>query len=83
MSTGIACRDLLELLSGYIDGALDPGTTAAIDAHIAGCDGCTSVLDEFRRTIALTGELREEQVPPSQRDLLLSAFRGWAAGTAG
>jgi anti-sigma factor RsiW len=80
MSTDIACRELLELISGYLDGALPADTAGAIEAHLAGCDGCTAVLDEFRRTIALTGHLEEEQVTPPQRDLLLQAFRGWVAG---
>jgi hypothetical protein len=38
------------------------------------------VLDEFRRTIALTGQLHEEQVTPVQRDLLLQTFRDWESG---
>ncbi len=79
MSTSIACRDLLELISAYLDGDLPAETAAAIDAHIAGCDGCTTVLEEFRRTIALTGTLTEEQVEPAQRDVLLAAFRDWTA----
>ena len=80
MTTSIACRDLLELLSSFLDGALPPDTTAAIETHLSGCDGCTAVLEEFRRTIALTGQLREEQVTPAQRDLLVQTFRDWSAG---
>jgi len=80
MTTSIACRELLELLSGYLDGALPTDTTVAIESHLAGSDGCASVLEEFRRAIALTGRLREEQVPPAQRDLLLHTFRDWVAG---
>jgi anti-sigma factor RsiW len=77
MTTSIACQELLELLSGYLDDALPAATAAAIDAHLEGCDGCTAVLEEFRTTIALTGQLREEQVTPDQRDLLLRTFRDW------
>ena len=79
MSTDIVCRELLELISGYLDGALPPETAAAIEAHLAGCDGCTLVLEEFRRTIAITGMLREEQITPAQRELLLRTFRDWRA----
>jgi len=80
MTTSIACRELLELISGYLDRALPAETAAAIEEHLADCDGCTSVLDEFRRTIALTGQLREEQVTQAQRDLLLQTFRDWRSG---
>jgi hypothetical protein len=36
------------------------------------------VLDEFRRTIELTGRLRDEDVSPEQRETLRRAFRDWA-----
>lgn len=78
MSTQIACRDLLELISGYLDDALPADVHAAIETHLEGCDGCTMVLEEFRTTIAMTGTLAEEQVTPAQRDTLLAAFRNWA-----
>jgi hypothetical protein len=37
------------------------------------------VLDEFRRTIALTGMLREDDVTSEQRETLRRAFRDWAS----
>ena len=78
MSTDLVCREVVELISGYLDDALPADVRAAVDAHLAGCDGCTMVLEEFRQTIAMTGMLTEEQVTPTQRDILLAAFRGWA-----
>ena len=78
MTTQIACRDLLELITSYLDGALPADVHAAIEEHVSGCDGCTAVLEEFRVTIAMTGTLTEEQITPAQRDTMLGAFRGWA-----
>jgi len=78
VSTDLVCREVVELISGYLDDALPADVRAAVDAHLAGCDVCTMVLEEFRQTIALTGMLTEEQVTPEQRDILLAAFRGWA-----
>ncbi len=78
MSRDLVCREVVELLSGYLDDALPADVHAAVEAHLAGCDGCTMVLDEFRQTIAMTGMLTEEQVAPDQRDILLAAFRGWS-----
>ena len=77
MTTSIMCRDVVELISDYLDGALPPKTAEAVEAHLAGCDGCTRVLDEFRRTIAMMGELRDEYVSHEQRALLLQTFRDW------
>ena len=45
MTTAIACRDLVELITAYLDGALPPAMTASIDAHLVGCDGCTRALE--------------------------------------
>ena len=78
--SGPTCRELVELLSAYLDGELPPGEAARVEAHVAGCDGCAMVLDEFRDTIRLTGMLTEEQVTPAQRETLLGAFRDWTAG---
>jgi anti-sigma factor RsiW len=79
VSRDLVCREVVELLNGYLDGALPADARAAVEAHLAGCDGCTMVLDEFRQTIAMTGMLvEEEQVRSDQREILLAAFRGWA-----
>jgi anti-sigma factor RsiW len=78
VSNEIACREVLELITSYLDGALPAEVYRAVEAHLAGCDGCTTVLEEFRQTIAMTGRLSEEQLSPAQRDILLAAFRGWA-----
>ena len=78
MSRDLVCREVVELLNGYLDQALPADVLAAVEAHLAGCDGCTRVLEEFRQTIAMTGMLTEDQVTPAQRETLLAAFRGWS-----
>jgi anti-sigma factor RsiW len=76
----IACRDLVELVTDYLEGALSPQQHARFQHHIAGCDGCTAYLEQMRETIRLTGTLREQQISPDARAALLHAFRGWASG---
>jgi len=78
VSRDLVCREVVELLNGYLDQALPADVLAAVEAHLAGCDGCTRVLEEFRQTIAMTGMLTEDQVTPAQRETLLAAFRGWS-----
>jgi anti-sigma factor RsiW len=78
VSRDLVCREVVELLNGYLDQALPADVQAAVEAHLAGCDGCTMVLEEFRQTIAMTGMLTEDQVTPAQRETLLAAFRGWS-----
>ena len=63
-TTALSCREMVELVTDYLEDAL-PGTERArFEAHIAGCDGCTAYLEQMRATIALTGRLTEEQIPP-------------------
>ena len=80
VDASITCREVVELLSAYLDGELDPLTFERVEIHLAGCDGCTMVLEELRETIRLSGGLTVEQVDESQRRTLLEAFRDWTAG---
>jgi len=76
----IACRDLVELVTDYFEGALSPELHARFENHIAGCDGCTTYLEQMRETIRLTGTLREQQISPEALETLLHVFRGWVSG---
>jgi anti-sigma factor RsiW len=78
VSRSVICRDVVELITAYLDGELPADVREAVETHLSGCDGCTMVLDQFRRTIDLTGRLREEDVTPQQRETLRDAFRDWA-----
>ncbi|HEY7483284.1 MAG TPA: zf-HC2 domain-containing protein [Streptosporangiaceae bacterium] len=53
----LRCDEFVELLTAYLDDALDPETTAAITRHLAGCPGCVPYLDQFLRTIKALGGL--------------------------
>jgi len=81
VDASITCQDVVELLSAYLDGELDPTTLARVETHLAGCDDCTMVLEEFRETIRLSGGLTVEEVDETQRRTLLEAFRDWTAGS--
>jgi len=73
----LSCRELVELVTDYLEGALDPADVARFEAHIGGCDGCTGYLEQMRQTIRLTGTLTLDDVTPEAEAALLEAFRGW------
>jgi predicted anti-sigma-YlaC factor YlaD len=77
MGRGLTCKELVELVTDYLEGALRRGPRRRFEAHLAGCDGCTRFLAQMRETIRLTGRLSEAQIPPEQRAVLLAAFRDW------
>ena len=73
----LSCRELVELVTDYVEGSLDRRSRARFDRHIAGCPHCTEYLAQMRQTIRLTGRLTEEQIEPRAREELLAAFRTW------
>ena len=72
------CAEFVELVTAYLDGALDPATEQRFVKHLRGCKGCDRYLDQFRRTIAELGHLPADTLAPDIRDQLLSAFRDWS-----
>jgi anti-sigma factor RsiW len=81
MSTSreLACRELVELITDYLEGALPEDDRIRLEAHLAGCEGCSSYVEQMRRTIELTGMLTEDQIPPEGKEALLDVFRAWKA----
>lgn len=75
----LTCREVVELMTAYLEGDLPATEAARVEAHVADCDGCETVVAEMRDTIRLTGMLTEDAITPAQRDTLLAAFRDWAA----
>jgi anti-sigma factor RsiW len=76
----MACNELVELVTDYLEGALEDGERTRLEDHLADCDGCTTYLEQMRTTIRLTGMLTEDQVPEEGRGELLRVFRAWSAG---
>ena len=76
----IVCRDVVELVTNYLEGALSAAEHARVEAHLGACPHCARYLEQMRLTIAATGRLREEDLSPEVKDALLGAFRSWKAG---
>jgi anti-sigma factor RsiW len=72
------CRDLVELITEYLEDRLSPRDRARFEAHLADCDACRTYVDQFRQTIRVLGRLPEESLSVEARDALLAAFRGWS-----
>ncbi|MGW3960059.1 anti-sigma factor family protein [Amycolatopsis sp. NPDC005003] len=71
------CDEFVELVTAFLDGALDPATEERFVEHLARCEGCEHYLDQFRTTITQLGELPPETLSPQTRTELLDAFRHW------
>lgn len=77
MADELACRELVEIVTAYFEGALPPDEQARFDAHLAACSGCRTYVEQMRQTIWLTGRLAEEVLPAQTLADLLAIFRDW------
>ena len=71
----IACIEIVELLTDYLEGALPPDEVAAVDAHLQACAACRTYLAQMRSTIRALGSVPVETLSDEAYDTLLAAFR--------
>ena len=75
----IACRELVEIVTDYLEGALDPATTAAVDRHLALCPHCERYVEQMRETISAAGHVLVETLSEQTKAGLVAAFRDFHA----
>ena len=73
----LTCSEVVELVTEYLDRALDPEEATLVEQHLNFCDGCLWYVEQIRATIETVGRIEPEEVPPDVRDRLLTAFRDW------
>ena len=76
----LTCRELAELVTDYLEGALADAERARFDGHIGVCDGCANHLDQMRVTVTVVGQIELAHLSEQTTSDLLAAFRGWARG---
>ena len=73
----LTCKELVELVTDYLEGSLSRRDRKRFESHIGGCTNCTAYVAQFKETIRLTGTLREQDIPPEAAKELLALFNGW------
>jgi anti-sigma factor RsiW len=71
------CREIVELITDYLEGNLPPDVRGRVEQHLTWCRGCRNYLEQMPVTIGLAGRLAEDSLHPDVRDELVRAFRGW------
>ena len=72
------CKEFVEQVTDYLEGAVGEQDRREIDAHLAICPGCRSVLAQWREVIRLSGRLAEthvDEIDPDTRRQLMATFR--------
>ena len=63
----MTCRELVEIVTDYLEGALSDRIRLRLEAHLAGCPHCRLYLTQMRLTIAALGSLRDAPTAPEGR----------------
>ena len=72
----LTCAEMVELVTDYLEGALEGAGRAAFAAHLGECEPCSRYVEQIRITVELTGRLREEELSPETKAALVGVFRG-------
>lgn len=75
----LACQEVVELVTDYLEGSLSRSERRRFDAHLAGCEHCSEYLEQMRATIRLTGRLRAEDLTPEMLEEFTAIYRRWRA----
>jgi anti-sigma factor RsiW len=73
----MACQELVEVITEYIEGTLPAADRVRFEAHLQVCPHCNRYLDQFRTTIEQAGRIRADELPEELTGQLLEAFHSW------
>ncbi len=79
-SDDLTCQEFVTLVTNYLENALDSPTRARFEGHLLDCPDCPVYLRQMEAIVGASGLLREEDLSPEVRDVLLSRFRTWRSG---
>jgi anti-sigma factor RsiW len=77
----LACREVVELITDYLDDVLPRRQRTRLEAHLRACDGCDEYLRQFEATIRVLGAVELEDLEPETREGLIDLYRRFTAET--
>ncbi len=75
-TTDLTCRELVELVTDYLEGSLPAHEHARFEAHLGECEACVAYVEQMRTTVRLTRAAGTAETVPGM-DALMEAFRGY------
>ena len=79
MSTAhqLICQEFVEVVTDYLEGAMDADLRASFEAHLAECPHCTAYIEQLRVMIRVAGTIEAASLGPEFQAGLVAAFRDW------
>ena len=78
-ATDLTCRELVELVTDYLEGTLPARERARFEAHLRECEACVAYVEQMRTTVRLAHAAGTAETVPGM-DGLMAAFRGYRRG---
>jgi anti-sigma factor RsiW len=68
------CRQVVDRISEYIDGELDPELVREMERHMEHCEDCRIVVDTTRKTVEIFCHTDPAPLPDNVRERLNQVF---------
>jgi anti-sigma factor RsiW len=75
MSREMRCIELVEVVTEWMEGALDDEDRLLLEAHLVTCSACVAYVAQLRVLPVLLGRQPRDGPPPAARAALLDALR--------
>jgi anti-sigma factor RsiW len=75
----LVCRQAVELMTDYLEGALPEHDRARLETHLAGCSHCSEYLAQIRDVVGAAGQIEPDDLPPEALDDLVALYKSWRA----
>ncbi|MGH9092169.1 MAG: zf-HC2 domain-containing protein [Acidimicrobiales bacterium] len=82
LRTDLVCREAVELMTDYLEGALSWRQRRRLERHLRACPSCRAYLEQLRLTVAAMGEIEPDALDPATRQDLIDLLRRYR-GTGG
>jgi anti-sigma factor RsiW len=79
----LECRQAVELVTDYLEGALSRRQRRRFETHIRACPNCSAYLEQIQAVIATSGSITPEDLTPRARDDLMALYRRWHGKQSG
>jgi predicted anti-sigma-YlaC factor YlaD len=70
----VTCRQFVELVTDYLEGALAEPTVSRVEEHLALCGWCMTYVDQMNDTLAALRRLPPEPVPDELHRAIAAAL---------
>jgi anti-sigma factor RsiW len=71
----LGCQQVVEIITDYLEDALDPRDRLEVEEHLALCPGCQVYLEQMRATVRALGHVPIDTLSEQAQADLMMAFR--------